>query len=102
MKVTLARLMTVSGEEFSGDTFQAGQITTSPSPSEVADGSEVMCDPFIDLYRRVAGKLSVEWPDPPPIQKSSHFGGFHLSPVQTVVRTRLPLYPDCEAELTAS
>lgn len=52
MKMTLARLMTVSGEEFSGDTFQAGQITTSPSPSEVADGSEVMYDPFIDLYRR--------------------------------------------------
>lgn len=87
--MTLARLMTVSGEEFSGDSFQAGHITTSPSPSEVADGSEVMYDPFIDLYRRVAGKLSVEWPAPRSIQK-------------TVVRTCLPLYPDCVAELTAS
>lgn len=50
----------------------------------------------------MAGKLSVEWPAPPSIQKSSHFGGFYLSPVQTVVRTRLTLYPDCVAELTAS
>ncbi len=42
------------------------------------------------------------WNAPPPVQKSSRFRGFYLSPVQTVVRTRLPLYLDCVAELTSS
>ncbi|RXN07737.1 Glycosyltransferase LARGE1 [Labeo rohita] len=90
-----------AGEEFSDDAFQAGQIPVSPSFSEAAGGSEAGEDPFMDLYRRAAEKLSVEWPVPPPVQKSSRFGGFYLSPVQTVVRTRLPLYPDCVAELTS-
>lgn len=67
----------------------------------MAGGSDVIEDPFIELYQRVAGKLLVDWPVPPPIQKNSCFGGFYLSPVKTVVKTRLPLYPDYMAELTA-
>ncbi len=91
-----------AGEEFSDYAVQAEQILASPSLSEAAGDSETGDDPFMDLYRRAAEKLSVEWPAPPPVQKSSHFRGFYLSPVQTVVRTRLPLYLDCVAELTSS
>lgn len=51
--------MTVSldvGEEFSDDIFQAEKITASPSTYEVAGGSEVIEDTFIDLYRANHGK----------------------------------------------
>lgn len=53
----------------------------SPSPSEATGGSEMMEDPFIELYRRAAAKLSEEWPAPSPIQKSLCFGGFYLPPL---------------------
>lgn len=80
-------------------TFSSWEDHGFPLALEAAGGSEVMKDPFIELYRRAAGKLSVEWPASPPLQKSLRFGGFYSSPVQTVVRTSLPLYPDCVAEL---
>lgn len=35
---------------------------------------------FFALYRCAAEKLEVEWPFPPPAQKSLRFGRFFLSP----------------------
>ncbi|CAM4510102.1 unnamed protein product [Leuciscus chuanchicus] len=91
-----------AGKEFFDDSLQPEQVMASPSLSEATGGSEFMEEPFLELYRRAAAKLTVEWPAPPPVQKSSRFGGFYLSQVQTVVRTHLPIYPDCIAELTSS
>lgn len=90
------------GKEFSNEAFQAEQIPASPSLSEVAGGSETGEDPFMDLYRRAVEKLSVEWPAPPPVQKSLCFGGFYLSPVQIDKKARgysisFPVAPDTEA-----
>ncbi len=59
-----------AGKEFSDDNFHAGQVPISSSPSEVLGDSKAGEDPFADLYRRAAEKLSVEWPAPPPVQKS--------------------------------
>lgn len=65
-----------AGEEFSDYTFQVEQIPASPSLSKAVRGSEMGDNPSMDLYRRAAEKLSVEWPVPPPVQKSSRFGDF--------------------------
>ncbi|KAI7798269.1 hypothetical protein IRJ41_024254, partial [Triplophysa rosa] len=91
-----------AGEDFYDDTLQAGQMQDSPSASVETGGVDTGEDSFIDLFRRAAEKLSVDWPVPPPVQKDSRFGGYYLAPMQTVVRTYLPLYPDCLAELTSS
>ncbi|KAI7814652.1 hypothetical protein IRJ41_023079 [Triplophysa rosa] len=81
-----------AGEDFYDDTLQAGQMQDSPSASVETGGVDT----------GAAEKLSVDWLAPPPVQRDSCFGGFYLAPMQTVVRTRLPLYPDCLAELTSS
>ncbi|CAK6955814.1 uncharacterized protein LOC121813534 [Scomber scombrus] len=57
---------------------------------------------FLSLYRRVAEKLEVEWPSPPPAQKPLQFAGFFLPPEPITIKNSLPLFPDFVAELTST
>lgn len=48
---------------------------------------------FLSLIRCAAEKLSIDWPFPPPTQKTLPFTGFFLPPEQTTVKNSLAMFP---------
>lgn len=88
------------------DTSFTPSLTAKPATGEeIASGGSPNLPPgtdLMDVCRRAAAKLGVEWPEAPATASTSRYEGRRLPKAKPSTRQLLPVFPECLEEATRS